>query len=122
MMLILLLYIKLALKLSLCLLAEYDTYDDVEVVPVPVPVAWLEWGPWSSAACSAPGGQMVRVRSCAGALPCVDGFPQEQKPCGTVEGTVTLCTLQRNNTENLKQIFPEKKLRCQSPNFHIHVS
>jgi hypothetical protein len=31
-------------------------------------------------------------------------------------------TLQRTNTENLKQIFPEKELRGHSPNFHIHVS
>ncbi len=31
-------------------------------------------------------------------------------------------TLRRNNTENLKQIFPKKKLRGHSPNFHIHVS
>ncbi len=31
-------------------------------------------------------------------------------------------TLQRTNTENLKQIFPEKELRSRSPNFHIHVS
>jgi hypothetical protein len=31
-------------------------------------------------------------------------------------------TLQRHNTENSKQIFPEKKLRCLIPNFHIHVS
>jgi hypothetical protein len=30
--------------------------------------------------------------------------------------------LQRNNTENLKQIFPEKELRGHSPNIHIHVS
>ncbi len=30
--------------------------------------------------------------------------------------------MQRLNTENLKQIFPEKELRCLSPNFHIHVS
>jgi hypothetical protein len=30
--------------------------------------------------------------------------------------------VQRTNTEKLKQIFPEKELRCQSPNFHIHVS
>ncbi len=30
--------------------------------------------------------------------------------------------LQRTNTENLKQIFPEKELRGHSPNFHIHVS
>ncbi len=31
-------------------------------------------------------------------------------------------TLQINNTENLKQIFPEKELCGRSPNFHIHVS
>jgi hypothetical protein len=31
-------------------------------------------------------------------------------------------TLQGTNTENLKQIFPEKELRGQSPNFHMHVS
>ncbi len=32
-------------------------------------------------------------------------------------------TLQRNNTEKSKQIFPEKELRgLFSPNFHIHVS
>jgi hypothetical protein len=30
--------------------------------------------------------------------------------------------LQRHNTENLKQIFPEKELRGLNPNFHIHVS
>jgi hypothetical protein len=30
--------------------------------------------------------------------------------------------LQRDNTENSKQIFPEKELRGHSPNFHIHVS
>jgi hypothetical protein len=30
--------------------------------------------------------------------------------------------LQRHNTENSKQIFPGKKLRGLSPNFHIHVS
>jgi hypothetical protein len=29
------------------------------------------------------------------------------------------CTLQRHNTENSKQIFPEKEF---SPNFHIYVS
>ncbi len=33
-----------------------------------------------------------------------------------------LPTLQRHNTENSKQKFPEKELRCHSPNFHIHVS
>jgi hypothetical protein len=30
--------------------------------------------------------------------------------------------LQRHNTENSKQIFPEKELRCLSPHFHINVS
>ena len=33
-----------------------------------------------------------------------------------------LCTLQRQNTEISKQIFPEKEYRGLSPNFHIHVS
>jgi hypothetical protein len=31
-------------------------------------------------------------------------------------------TLQRINTENMKQIFLEKELCGPSPNFHIHVS
>jgi hypothetical protein len=31
-------------------------------------------------------------------------------------------TLQRHNTENSKQIFPEKELCGLSPHFHIHVS
>jgi hypothetical protein len=31
-------------------------------------------------------------------------------------------TLQRHNTEKLKQILPEKELHGLSPNFHIHVS
>jgi hypothetical protein len=31
-------------------------------------------------------------------------------------------TLQRENAENLKQIFPEKEYWGLSPNFHIHVS
>ncbi len=31
-------------------------------------------------------------------------------------------TLQRQNAENLKQIFPEKEYRGLSPSFHIHVS
>jgi hypothetical protein len=30
-------------------------------------------------------------------------------------------TLQKDNTENSKQILPEKELRGLSPNFHIHV-
>ncbi len=29
--------------------------------------------------------------------------------------------LQRTNTENSKQLFPEKELRGHSPHFHIHV-
>jgi hypothetical protein len=29
--------------------------------------------------------------------------------------------LQRTNTENSKQIFPEKELRGHSPNFHIYA-
>ncbi len=33
----------------------------------------------------------------------------------------SLTTLQRQNAENLKQIFPEKEYRGLSPNFHIHV-
>jgi hypothetical protein len=34
-----------------------------------------------------------------------------------------LClTLQRQNADNLKQIFPEKEYRGLSPIFHIHVS
>jgi hypothetical protein len=31
-------------------------------------------------------------------------------------------TLQRQNAENLKQIFPEKEYRGLSPNFHVYVS
>jgi hypothetical protein len=33
-----------------------------------------------------------------------------------------LATLQRQNAENLKQIFPEKEYGVLSPNFHIYVS
>ncbi len=36
--------------------------------------------------------------------------------------TVYSRTLQRQNTEILKQIFPEKEYRGLSPNFHIHAS
>jgi hypothetical protein len=35
---------------------------------------------------------------------------------------ISTYTLQRQNAENLKQIFPEKEYRGLSPNFHIHVS
>ncbi len=34
----------------------------------------------------------------------------------------SLATLQRNNNERLKQVFPEKKWLGHSPNFHIHES
>jgi hypothetical protein len=34
----------------------------------------------------------------------------------------TNLALKRHNTENSKQIFPEKELRGLSPNFHFHVS
>jgi hypothetical protein len=33
-----------------------------------------------------------------------------------------MATVQRTNTENSEQIFPEKELRGHRPNFHIHVS
>jgi hypothetical protein len=33
-----------------------------------------------------------------------------------------VATLQRQNTEILKQIFPEKEFWGLSPNFHIHAS
>ncbi len=36
--------------------------------------------------------------------------------------TLVHTTLQRHNTENSIQMFPEKELRGLSPNFHIHVS
>ncbi len=39
-----------------------------------------------------------------------------------VTGRLDCPTLQRQNAENLKQIFPEKEYRGLSPNFHIHVS
>jgi hypothetical protein len=35
---------------------------------------------------------------------------------------IIILTLQKQNAENLKQIFPEKEYRGLSPNFHIHVS
>jgi hypothetical protein len=39
-------------------------------------------------------------------------------PFGKPDGAA----LQRHNTENSKQIFPEKKLCGSSPNCHLHVS
>ncbi len=43
-------------------------------------------------------------------------------PCRLPRRTVLIAALQRQNAENLKQIFPEKEYRGLSPNFHIHVS
>ncbi len=37
-------------------------------------------------------------------------------------GRKVYTALQRTNTENSEQIFPEKELRGHSPNFHIHVT
>ncbi len=39
-----------------------------------------------------------------------------------VIGKIVFLTLQRQNAENLKQIFPGKEYRGLGPNFHIHVS
>jgi hypothetical protein len=41
---------------------------------------------------------------------------------GGGEGDEKDGTLQRQNTEISKQIFPEKEYRGLSPNFHIHMS
>jgi hypothetical protein len=35
---------------------------------------------------------------------------------------INVYSVQRTNTENSKQIFPEKELRCHSLNLYIHVS
>jgi hypothetical protein len=37
-------------------------------------------------------------------------------------GVLMASSLQRHNTENAKQMFPEKELRGLRPNFHIYVS
>ncbi len=48
------------------------------------------------------------------------------QPSTSASGGLTLCSfepaLQWTNTENSKQIFPQKELRGHSPNFHIHLS
>jgi hypothetical protein len=40
----------------------------------------------------------------------------------TLEGIKILTALQRDNTENLKQIFPEKELRGHNSYIHVSVS
>ncbi len=47
---------------------------------------------------------------------------QSQKQISKMYNFVEVSALQRQNAENLKQIFPEKDYRGLSPNFHIHVS
>jgi hypothetical protein len=44
---------------------------------------------------------------------------KDSRLCPIIKGRHTL---QRQNAENLKQIFPEKEYRGLSPNFHFHMS
>ncbi len=58
---------------------------------------------------------------------CLDNYRATTDAWHSRSRSSALCTLykfcmQRHNTENWKQIFPEKELRGHSPNFHIHVS
>jgi hypothetical protein len=46
----------------------------------------------------------------------------EQEDSAKTETSDLFSYLQRQNAENMKQIFPEKEYRGLSPNFHIHVS
>ncbi len=50
-------------------------------------------------------------------VPLQQNFRKKSRCCVPVNHA-----LQRHNTENLKQIFPEKELRGLSPKFHIHMS
>jgi hypothetical protein len=45
-----------------------------------------------------------------------EGIPEQRSQ------VIVTTTLQRQNTEILKQIFPEKEYHDLSPNFHIHAS
>jgi hypothetical protein len=47
---------------------------------------------------------------------------QGQAEVERAEVLYTFVALQRQNTEILKQIFPEKEYRGLSPNFYIHAS
>ncbi len=40
---------------------------------------------------------------------------------GIIMSSIILACTAKHNTENSKQIFPEKELRGLCPNFHIHV-
>jgi hypothetical protein len=53
----------------------------------------------------------MRLRLLSGTSSCISGSI-----------AIKVNTLQRHNTENSKQIFPEKELRGHSPNFYIYVS
>jgi hypothetical protein len=55
----------------------------------------------------------MRTRRAAGVWPLLRPLPIQDPG---------VATLQRQNAENLKQIFPEKEYRGLSPNFHIYVS
>ncbi len=48
-------------------------------------------------------------------------FKNPRSGCGAT-GSAASPTVHKTNTENSKQIFPEKELRGHSPNLHIHVS
>ncbi len=50
------------------------------------------------------------------------GGKWERSLLGLLDRWLRLTSLQRTNTENLTQIFPEKELRGHRLNFHIHVS
>jgi hypothetical protein len=67
------------------------------------------------ACADAPGpGQRERAR--------LGGGQEPQGCCGRRLPNLAGYTLQRQNTEILKQIFSEKEYRGLSPNFHIHAS
>jgi hypothetical protein len=89
-----------------------------------VPVCNVDGGAEAGAGAAYPAGgaQPGAARQGPGGRP--RHLPQEGhghlrplQKCGGERGT-----LQRQNAENLKQIFPEKEYRGLSPNFHIHVS
>jgi hypothetical protein len=53
----------------------------------------------------------------------VIGYSRKQRDQSCMRQQVRMqASLQRQNTEISKQIFPEKEYRGLSPNFHIHAS